>query len=143
MVDEKNPFRTHKKALVDTAFETLLTSHWVSDLDLSEQACRKIFSDIFTQIENDLFSENDQPGYYLSRYYLDAFQAKSELKQNFYAQLAFLGIARIIINHFLIHHLFSFLQWLSFFYKNPKARENKWKLIRQYPRKTRSIIDSS
>jgi PAS domain S-box-containing protein len=108
MVDEKNPFRTHKKALVDTAFETLLTSHWVSDLDLSEQACRKIFSDIFTQIENDLFSENDQPGYYLSRFYLDAFQAKSELKQNFYAQLAFLGIARIIINHFLIHTIGEF-----------------------------------
>ena len=45
MIDEKNPFRTHKKALVDTAFETLLTSHWISDLDLSEQAYRKIFSD--------------------------------------------------------------------------------------------------
>jgi PAS domain S-box-containing protein len=108
MVDEKSIFHTHKKALIDTAFETLLTSHWVVDLDLSEQTCRKIFSDIFTQIENDLFSESDQPGYYLSRYYLTAFQTKSELTQNFYAQLAFLGISRIIINHFLIHTVGEF-----------------------------------
>lgn len=108
MTDENNLLHIHKKTLVDTAFETLFTSHWVPDLDLSEQTCRKIFNDIFTQIENDLYSEIEQPGYYLSNYYLTAFPTRAELKQNFYAQLAFLGIARMIINHFLIHTIEKF-----------------------------------
>ncbi len=84
MTDENNLFHIHKKTLVDTAFETLLTSHWVPDLDLSEQTCRKIFNDIFTQIENDLYSEIEQPGYYLSNYYLTAFPTRAELKQKFF-----------------------------------------------------------
>jgi PAS domain S-box-containing protein len=97
--------KAHKKILVDTAIETLLTSGWIPQPEISESTSRKIFSDIFSQIDKDLFSQVKESGFQLSRFYLDLFHNNPDLKQNFYAQLAYLGISRIVLNHYFIHRL--------------------------------------
>jgi hypothetical protein len=97
--------KAHKKILVDTAIETLLTSGWIPHPEISESTSRKIFSDIFSQIAKDLFSRVKESGFQLSRFYLDLFHNNPDLKQNFYAQLAYLGISRMVLNHYFIHRL--------------------------------------
>ncbi len=103
-MDKKKSFiKAHKPILIETALETLLTSHWLPHFDLPEEICRKIFSEIFSQIQKDLISRGRSDTYYLSQFYLNTFKNKLNLKRNFYAQLAFISIARIVLNHYYIN----------------------------------------
>ncbi|MGQ9560661.1 MAG: two-component system sensor histidine kinase NtrB [Candidatus Oleimicrobiaceae bacterium] len=94
----------HGDALVESSTETLMTSRWGADLDLPSELYTKILRGIITELERDLRGENRQaPGYQLTRYYLREFQSNPRLKHNFHAQLAILGAARIVLNHFLVN----------------------------------------
>ncbi|MBC7187812.1 MAG: PAS domain-containing protein [Calditrichaeota bacterium] len=94
----------HVETLVESATETLMTSRWGVDLDLPSELYTKILGGIFAHLERDLRGESRQvPGYQLTKYYLREFQSNPRLKHNFHAQLAILGAARIVLNHFLVN----------------------------------------
>ncbi|MDZ7338968.1 MAG: ATP-binding protein [candidate division KSB1 bacterium] len=96
--------REHVDTLVESATETLVTSRWGADLDLPSELYTKILRGIFTYLERDLRGAQRQgPGYQLTRFYLREFQSNQRLKHNFHAQLAILGAARIVLNHFLVN----------------------------------------
>lgn len=108
MAAQKSLISDRKKDLVDSAVETLLTSNWILDIDLPEELYRKIFSQIFNLLEHDLSLEVvQQDGYYLTRHYTDIFKDRPVLSRNFYAHLLILGIARLVLNHSLIHGAFK------------------------------------
>ncbi|MBN2366867.1 MAG: PAS domain-containing sensor histidine kinase [Calditrichaeota bacterium] len=95
--------KAHKKIIVDTALETLLTSNWVPVMDLREETSRKIFTEIFIQVDKDISADLSENGFQLASTYLNIFRRNAALSQNFSAQLTFLSIARIVLNHFLSH----------------------------------------
>ncbi len=103
MEDLETFIRSHKVSLIDTACETLFTSYWTFESEMKNRDCRLIFSEIFTQVERDLFGESNSPHFNLTTYYLNALQNKPALKKNFHAQFALLGVSRIVLNHFVIH----------------------------------------
>ena len=105
MEDLESFIRSNKVSLTDTACETLFTSYWTFESEMKSKDCKLIFSEIFTQIEKDLFKESDTSHFHLTTYYLNALQNKPGLKQNFHAQFALLGVSRIVLNHFVIHNV--------------------------------------
>jgi signal transduction histidine kinase len=108
MAVRKSLISAHKKDLVNTAVETLLTSNWIPDTSLPEDVYRKIFSQIFNLIERDLLLEDlTEDGYYLTRHYVDIFNDRPILRRNFHAHLLILGIARLVLNHSLVHGVFK------------------------------------
>ncbi len=101
--------RGHVDTLVESATETLVTSRWGADLDLPSELYTKILRGVFTHLAQDLRGGPRQvPGYQLTRYYLREFQSQQRLKHNFHAQLAILGAARIVLNHFLVNSTLEF-----------------------------------
>ncbi|MEJ2635311.1 MAG: ATP-binding protein [Calditrichia bacterium] len=100
-----NLIHTNKAALIDTSMETLFTASWGEHLEITEESCARILEGIFSHVEKDLKSERRHEfGHYLSHFYLQTFQRDSKLRRNFHLQLALLGTARVVLNHFLIHH---------------------------------------
>ncbi len=104
MKDIARLIQSRQNELAETALETLFTSKVVTNIDLSEEACLEILKGTFSQLQRDLTPANAKAkGYNLAQYYLKTFQKVPKLRQNFHAQLAILGIARVVLNHFLVH----------------------------------------
>ncbi len=104
MKDLSKLIQLHRPSLVETAIETLLTASSPLNPDITEEDLARILTGIYANIERDLKekpSKNSE--FYLTQYYKKTFQTSLKLKRDFQIQLALLGTARVVLNHFLIH----------------------------------------
>lgn len=102
MPDTVQLLHSRKHILIDTVYETLVTSGWHTTINLSQKTCRKIFSGVFTNLVQDLRDPpGESAGYQLTDYYLKVCQKESQLRSNFHGQATLLGVCRLVLNHFL------------------------------------------
>lgn len=96
----------NKSKLVESSLETLVTLSWDVIFNIPEETCHKILDGIFTQISIEVKS-SPKTGFknYLGQFFLSALPKKGDLRNNFHAQLAILGAARLVLNHFLINNV--------------------------------------